>query len=219
MLIALLVVAMMFGALSPGNTVFDEHYHYTTADKTEPSFVTKVFDVDGRTSNLEVNISTNLINNWAYFNLALINETTGDTFDFGREVSYYAGTDSDGPWSEGGQSSTATIPRVPAGKYYLRVEPEMEGSEAPSVTPPKPAPEGYYSEGGAVWSRQKPAAAVKANTVYYEIKLRHDVASYGWFWVAAGMLMIWPIVSTIRATAFETRRWQTSDYPPTSGGG
>ena len=37
-------------------------------------------------------INTNLINNWAYFNLTLINETTGDAFDFGREVSYYAGS-------------------------------------------------------------------------------------------------------------------------------
>src|SRR5580700_4930296 len=53
MLIALIVVAGMFGALSRGDTVFDEHYHYSTADKGEPSFVTKVFDVEGRTSNLE----------------------------------------------------------------------------------------------------------------------------------------------------------------------
>ena len=88
MLIALIVVAGMFGALSRGDTVFDEHYHYSTADKGEPSFVTKVFDVEGRTSNLELTIKTNLINDWAYFNLTLINDGTGDAFDFGREVSY-----------------------------------------------------------------------------------------------------------------------------------
>ncbi len=100
----------MFGALSRGDTVFDEHYRYSTADRAEPSFVTKEFDIEGRTSNLEVTVNTNLINNWAYFNLALINEATGDAFDFGREVSYYAGSDSDGAWSEGGQSSTADDP-------------------------------------------------------------------------------------------------------------
>jgi hypothetical protein len=205
MLLALLVVAIMFGALSRGNMIFDEHYHYSPADRGEPSFVTKEFDVDGRTSNVEVTIRTNLINNWAYFNLALINESTGDTFDFGREVSYYAGNDGDGAWSEGSQESTAIIPRVPAGRYYLRVEPEMEGSDAP---PAKPALK-------AAPSRRMPPP----KSVYYEIFLRRDVATYGWFWLAALLLLIPPIFSTIRAASFETHRWATSDYPPTPGGG
>ncbi len=210
MLMALFAIAIMFAILSRGDTVFDEHYHYSTADSSEPSFVTKVFDVEGRTTNLELTIHTNLINDWAYFNLALINETTGDTFDFGREVSYYTGTDSDGAWSEGGRSSSAIIPHVPAGRYYLRVEPEMEGSEQPAATPAPAAPA----------AKQRPGFVAKpAHNVYYEILLRHDVPSYGWFWIAAVLLLIPPIFSTIRATAFETRRWATSDYPPTSGGG
>ena len=48
---------------------------------------------------------------------------------------------------------------------------------------------------------------VNGKTVYYEIVLRHDVATYGWFWLAALLLLIPPIFSTIRAGAFETRRW------------
>ena len=55
------------------------------------------FELTGRTSNVEISIRTDLNNNWAYFNFALINEGTGQDFDFGREVSYYR--DSDG--SEG----------------------------------------------------------------------------------------------------------------------
>jgi hypothetical protein len=210
MLMALLFVAIMFGILSRGDTVFDEHYHYTTADRGEPSFVTKVFEIQGRTANLELTINTNLINDWAYFNLALINETTGDAFDFGREVSYYTGTDSDGAWSEGGRSSTATIPHIPAGRYYLRVEPEMEGSETPPATP---AP--------ATAATKQPTrfVAKPAHNVYYEIVLKHDVPGYGWFWLTALLLMIPPIFVTIRAVSFETRRWSTSDYPPTSQGG
>jgi hypothetical protein len=207
MLLFLFIIAVMFGILSRGDTVFDEHYHYSTADRGEPSFVTKVFEVEGRTSNLELSINTNLINNWAYFNLALINEASGDAFDFGREVSYYSGVDSDGSWSEGAQSSTAIIPHVPAGRYYLRVEPEMEGSEQPPATPTEPAKQAPFF----------PPRNVKS--VYYEIVLKHDVATYGWFWLAALLLLIPPIFTTIRATAFETRRWASSDYPPTSGGG
>jgi hypothetical protein len=202
--VVLLVLAIGFGALSRNETVLDEHYKYSTADRGEPSFVTKPFEITGRTANAELTIHTNLINNWAYFNLALINESTGDAFDFGREVSYYTGYDSDGSWTEGNQSSSATIPHVPPGRYYLRVEPEMEGSDQPQA---KPAP-----AAGA----KRPL--MKANTVYYEIVLKHDVPGFGWFLLAGFLLLIPPIFSTIRAATFETRRWATSDYPPTGGG-
>ena len=62
-----------------------------------------------------------LDNNWAYFNFALINDKTGQAFDFGREVSYYH--DSDG--SDGNRTNSVIVPAVPSGQYYLRVEPEM----------------------------------------------------------------------------------------------
>ena len=67
-----------------------------------------------RDSNLELTISTNLTNNWTYFNFALINSDTGDALDFGREVSYYYGTDSDGRWTEGSAVDVATLSTVPA---------------------------------------------------------------------------------------------------------
>ena len=91
-------------AVQPGQTGFSSDITISRPLTTgEPSFVTPVFDLRAAPAGLELTIHTNLINNWAYFNFALINEDTGDAFDFGREVSYYAGTDSDGAWSEGGQ--------------------------------------------------------------------------------------------------------------------
>ena len=121
----------MFGILQPRRQSVRRALSLHHPRPGEPSFVTKVFEVQGRTSNLELTINTNLINDWAYFNLALINEATGDAFDFGREVSYYTGSDSDGAWSEGGRSSTRRFLMCLPGRYYLRVEPEMEGSETP----------------------------------------------------------------------------------------
>jgi hypothetical protein len=225
MLGLLLAVAIFYGALSRGDTVFDEHYRYSTIDRGEPSFVTKIFELDGRTSNLELTINTNLINNWAYFNLALINDDSGDVFDFGREVSYYAGSDSDGSWSEGSQKSEVIIPHVPPGHYYLRVEPEMEGSPtpppekpAPSTTTPAATPKPSPTQTTQA-ARAARLAQLNSKSVFYEIVLRHDVATFGYFWLAALFLVIPPIYSTIRSISFETRRWATSDYPPTSGGG
>ena len=38
--------------------------------------------------------------------LALINDDTGVAYDFGKEVSYYFGRDSDGSWTEGADRQT-----------------------------------------------------------------------------------------------------------------
>ena len=77
-------------------------------------------------SNVEVTVNTDLNNDWAYLSLALINDDSGVAYDFGKEISYYYGRDSDGSWTEGGRSGSVSVPGIPGGDYYLRVEPEME---------------------------------------------------------------------------------------------
>ena len=130
--LALLVAAagLYRAATADREQVFSGSYEYRPGS-VDSSFVTPRFAVS-RDSNLELSIVTNLANNWVYFSLALINDETGDALDFGREVSYYYGTDSDGRWTEGSPSETATLSTVPAGTYYLRVEPE---GPSPGVTP------------------------------------------------------------------------------------
>jgi len=86
--------------------------------------VTPVFDLTGRSSNVVVRSRATLSNSWVFLNMALINNDTGTAYDFGREISYYTGTDSDGFWSEGGMNDSALLSDIPAGHYYLRVEPE-----------------------------------------------------------------------------------------------
>jgi hypothetical protein len=119
---------MLFNVTRANREVFDENYSYYNARGGDSSFVTPTFELGGRESNAEVAIRTDLNNNWIYFNFALINEDTGQAFDFGREVSYYR--DSDG--TEGSRNNSVVIPDVPSGKYYLRVEPETSPS-SPTV--------------------------------------------------------------------------------------
>jgi hypothetical protein len=128
LLLGLLFAAMIaYDVLNgPERRVFSQRYSFDTSLKGEHSFVTPMFDIGGRKSNVEVEISTDLSNDWAFFGLALINDQTGVAYDFGKEVSYYFGSDSDGSWSEGNRGGRATVPNVPAGRYYLRVEPEMD---------------------------------------------------------------------------------------------
>jgi hypothetical protein len=128
MMAVLVVLAIGFTILSRERVVLRESRSFSTADTGEPSYVSDPFDLTGRTSTVELNVNTNLNQDWAYFNFALINQDTGEASDFGREVSYYSGSDSDGNWTEGSPNSTFLIPSVAPGKYYLRVEPEMDTS-------------------------------------------------------------------------------------------
>jgi hypothetical protein len=123
-LVGLMAMSEILASRAP---VFDSSYQLGSgAPKGEASFVTDVFELKGRTSDVEIVTKANVSNNWIYLNYALINQDTGRAWDFGREVSYYSGRDSDGSWTEGGRSDTVTVPSVPAGHYYLRIEPEAD---------------------------------------------------------------------------------------------
>jgi hypothetical protein len=165
--------------------VYSSRYNFSTGTGGEPSFVTPVFELKGRPSNVELEIRTDLDNNWAYFDFALINQDTGKAWDFGREVSYYHGNDGGESWTEGRQSDSVSIPAVPPGHYYLRIEPEMDSKQPGSMS--------------------------------YDVSIRRDVPTYTFFLIAFVLLIIPPIVSTMRIGSFETARWRESDYA--SGGG
>ena len=186
MLVALAAMMFYFTVSARREQVYSNRYNFSTGTGGEPSFVTPVFELKGRPSNVELEIKTDLDNNWAYFDLALINQDTGRAWDFGREVSYYHGTDGGENWTEGRQSDSVSIPAVPSGHYYLRIEPEMDSKQAGSMS--------------------------------YDVLLRRDVPNYGFFLIAFVLLLIPPIVSTMRIGSFETARWRESDYGSTGGG-
>jgi hypothetical protein len=181
LLATVFIMAIVFIILTRKELVFLHNYTFDPRAKGEASFVTDVFELKGHTSGVLIGIHTNLNNNWAYFNLALINEDTGAAFDFGREVSYYHGSDEDGPWSEGSGDDETLLPAVPSGRYYLRIEPEMDTSAAP---------------------------------VSYSIGVRRDVPRISFFFLAALLILLPPLVASWRSIKFEHLRWQESDYAP-----
>lgn len=184
--ILLFVQLVWATVLHSKKTVFQQRYSFTqsTAPGGENSFVTDVFELKGRKSNLNVQLATDLSNEWAFFQLALVNADSGVAYDFSRQVSYYSGRDSDGSWTEGSARDSVTLPQIPAGRYYLRIEPEMDTS-TPAVTP---------------------------RAVRYEIKVVHDVTTWVYFFIGFLLLLIPPIWTTLRSGSFEMKRWAESDY-------
>jgi hypothetical protein len=125
--VAVLLVQVIFLLMSANKLVFQDTFAFHLADK-ERARVTSAFELTGRSSNVVVRSKATVDNSWIYLNLALINEETGNGYDFGREISYYHGREGGESWSEGSASDEAVLPSVPPGRYYLRIEPEAEAS-------------------------------------------------------------------------------------------
>ncbi len=119
------VVQMASCALAQNRKVFEQAYTFTQEDRGK-SLVTEPFAITGHPSNVVVETTADIENKWIYLSLALINLDSGQAYDFGREVSYYSGVEGGESWSEGGRSDEAVLPSVPAGQYYLRIEPDTD---------------------------------------------------------------------------------------------
>jgi hypothetical protein len=97
----------------------------------ESAVFTDPFVIDRR-GNLEVKVAAPVNNSWIYLDGALINEETGSLDEFDVEVSYYSGSDSDGSWSEGGKTGSASIPAVTPGRYVMRLSPQWQAGLQPT---------------------------------------------------------------------------------------
>jgi hypothetical protein len=125
LLCALFIVILTTRATGPhSRTVAAEGHTYLPELADSAAIVVGPFRLQGRPSNLEVGISTNLSNAWTYFSVSLLNLDSGSAVHFGRAVSYYFGRDADGSWREGSPRSRPRVPSVPAGEYLLRIVPE-----------------------------------------------------------------------------------------------
>lgn len=168
----LFVLMVVLGVQARNEDVFTGAYRLNTSapPTQDASFVTDVFDLQGHTSDVEVTTQADVDNKWIYVNYALINADSGQAWDFGREVSYYHGYDSDGSWSEGGRTDTAVVPAVPPGRYYLRLEPESDrgrGTISYTVTVKRDVPQfSFYGLG--LLALLLPAIAVTWRSMKFE---------------------------------------------------
>lgn len=89
---------------------------------TQPQTVfTQSFELKGN-KNVRISAVAPVNNSWADLDVDLINDQSQEVESVNIPIEYYTGTDSDGAWSEGGQSQDAAMSSLPAGKYTLRVE-------------------------------------------------------------------------------------------------
>ena len=181
---ALVALFVLRAATARDARVFSQSYEFDPGKGGEQAFVTPSFQLPGGAGNVRIDTKSDVDDQWLYLDYALINEATGQAWDFGREVSYYSGYDSDGRWTEGSRSDDAKIGPVPGGTYFLRVEPQ--GGTQPG----------------------RPMAPVR-----YTVEVRRDVPTFGVFVIGLLLLLAPPAIGALRAASFETQRWAESDHP------
>lgn len=81
--------------------------------------------------NVKISASAPVDNSFVELDVDLVNDQSQEIESVTIPIEYYTGTDSDGAWSEGGQSEDATISSLPGGKYTLRVEGTWQNTTQP----------------------------------------------------------------------------------------
>jgi hypothetical protein len=84
-------------------------------------------------SALEIDLVATLANQWLELPVSLVNEQTGQGFEFTKNIEFYSGVESGESWSEGSRNADAVLSRVPAGRYHLNFYPFTEQGVAPEL--------------------------------------------------------------------------------------
>lgn len=120
--ILLTMIQMFISETASNKTLYQSNMTLGAVDD-KGNLVTPPFELSGKTANLQIKASSSIDNSWIYLNYILFNQTTGESWVAGREISYYHGYD-EGYWSEGSNNDTMIFPSVSAGTYVLTVSNE-----------------------------------------------------------------------------------------------
>ena len=116
-----LVLVRFASATDRVATHLEGSFHPGVATDRAP-FVSDTFTLGGRTSNVELATKSSVDGAWLFLGMVLVNDSTGQVLEVGREVSYYYGVDDGESWSEGSRTDRVRVPAVPAGRWFLRME-------------------------------------------------------------------------------------------------
>lgn len=90
--------------------------------------VTAAFEIPGDSDNLSLTLMSPVSNDWIEASFDLVNADTKKSLEFAHGVEYYSGSDSDGSWTEGSQTSEFVLSSVPGGRYNLVIQPSSSTS-------------------------------------------------------------------------------------------
>ena len=193
LLLGLLILLMGWRMVSADRErVFSQQYTWQPG-AAEQAFVTAPFTLSD-SGTLQIDLSASVDNNWLGLDLALINLDTGTAYNVDQSLEFFSGVEGGESWTEGSRQTGVFLREVPAGQYYLRVEPEGPSATQAAVgtTPVSIVPIGYA------------------------ITVTRDVPSYLPYLLAMLVLLLLPLLAGWRSLSFEARRDAEGDYGSSS---
>jgi hypothetical protein len=122
--VLLLVLALfLFSSMFNRQEVIYEN-NFSLPDSTilAPIITTDV-KLDKWRSNIDFEITAPVDNNWFELGIALVNKDNGKEYNVQHGVEKYSGYSDGESWSEGSNTETVMMHSVPAGNYFMRLEP------------------------------------------------------------------------------------------------
>jgi len=136
MIAAIIAATILFSVVHPRATVLNNSYSLLPDSAVHGSskmIVTEPFTLPTQ-GGVDIDLSANLSNEWLEASVTMVNDNDGSTYDFTKSLEYYSGVDGGESWSEGSQSETAFLGRIPAGTYHLNIFPFSEKELTTSLT-------------------------------------------------------------------------------------
>jgi ribosomal protein S27E len=130
--LGLAVVAQLIWVfLLGGRTLLDQHVAFSL--QNDEPVTTRTFQLDSPARNLAIRHDTDLDNNWLGLNMTLVEKNSGRAWVAQSDVSYWHGSDGGESWSEGDRTRELLFRDVPAGTYYLVIDPEISAEKPVAV--------------------------------------------------------------------------------------
>ncbi|MCC3160521.1 DUF4178 domain-containing protein [Hymenobacter sp. 15J16-1T3B] len=133
-LLAVLLQLVLAGT-KPSKSLLQESYVTQQAPGSIPAagqstvIVTPSFEVHGPTA-LYFQLWAGVDNQWLELPVSLVNERTGQGYEFTKTFEYYHGYEDGESWSEGSADADATLTNIPAGRYHLNLYPQSENAQS-----------------------------------------------------------------------------------------
>jgi DNA-directed RNA polymerase subunit RPC12/RpoP len=183
-LVLMLVLHFLVGMTKQERIILDQIFPFAGTEVTL-SHVTPPFELDKRSSNLEIIIEAPVDNSWFELGAVLVNTVTGAEYTVSQGVEYYHGYSEGEGWSEGSRSETAWFSSIPEGKYIL----QLQGTrEAPSIS--------------------------SADPTYFLVRVIYDAPNHRNLLVCGVALVLVLVGMFLRIRYAEHKRWSNSPYSP-----
>ena len=128
--LAAILVQAFFIFVSSGKLLLRQDFTFEPLRGEEVQ--TREFEITGQPRKIAVRNQTSLDNNWIGLDMMLVNKVTGAAWPAARELSFYSGYD-DGHWTEGSREDEVVFLNIPAGTYYLTLDPDMASDKPVAV--------------------------------------------------------------------------------------